>query len=61
MAARSSLTALFPFQSQLESSLEDVVTQEEKENLVYQYLRKFDENEDLKIPDFEQGWLFMKL
>ncbi|KAM9462167.1 NHL repeat-containing protein 2 [Clarias gariepinus] len=59
MAARSSLTALFPFQSQLESSLEDVVTQEEKENLVYQYLRKFDENEDLKIPDFEQGleWL----
>ncbi|XP_017338651.1 NHL repeat-containing protein 2 isoform X1 [Ictalurus punctatus] len=59
MAAHSSLTALFPIQSQLDYDLEDAVTQEKKENLVYQYLRKLDENEDLKIPDFEKGleWL----
>lgn len=55
MAAHSSLTALFPIQSQLDYDLEDAVTQEKKENLVYQYLRKLDENEDLKIPDFEKG------
>lgn len=55
MAAYSSLTALFPIQSQLDYALEDAVTPEEKENLVYQYLQKLDENEDLKIPDFEKG------
>lgn len=55
MAARSSLTALFPIQSQLDNALEDANTQEEKEDLVYQYIRKLDENEDLKVPDFEQG------
>ncbi|TSK14751.1 NHL repeat-containing protein 2 [Bagarius yarrelli] len=59
MAAFSSLTALFPIQSQLDYALEDDISQEEKENLVYQYLKKLDEKGDLKIPDFEKGldWL----
>ncbi|KAI5103328.1 NHL repeat-containing protein 2, partial [Silurus meridionalis] len=59
MAAHSSLTALYPIQSQLDLALEDEIIQEEKENLVYQYLRKLDKNEDLKIPDFDEGleWL----
>ncbi|KAK3529554.1 hypothetical protein QTP70_031972, partial [Hemibagrus guttatus] len=59
MAAHSSLTALLPIQSQLDYALEDAITQVEKENLVYQYLQKLDENEDLKVPDFEKGleWL----
>ncbi|GAA6110297.1 NHL repeat-containing protein 2 [Tachysurus ichikawai] len=58
MAARSSLSALFPFQSQLDFALEEATTQEEKENLVHEYLQKLDEK-DLKIPDFEEGleWL----
>lgn len=55
MAAYCSLTALFPIQSQLDCALEDAATQEEKENLVHQYLEKLDENEALKIPDFEKG------
>lgn len=55
MAAHSSLTALALIQSQLDYALEDAVTQEEKENLVCQYLRKLDDSEDLKIPDFEEG------
>lgn len=55
MAAYSSLTTLLPIQSQLDYVLEDTVTHEEKENLVYQYLQKLDENEDLNIPDFEKG------
>lgn len=54
MAARSSLSALFPFQSQLDFALEEATTQEEKENLVHEYLQKLDEK-DLKIPDFEEG------
>lgn len=55
MASYSSLTALFPIQSQLDNALEDATTEEEKESLVYQYLKKLDDKEDLKIPDFEQG------
>lgn len=59
MAACSSLTALFLIQSELDCALEDAVSQEEKENRVYQYLLKLDQNNDLKIPDFEKGleWL----
>lgn len=56
MAAYSSLTALLHIQSQLDNTLEDAPTQVEKENLVYQYLQKLDENEDLKVPDFEKGY-----
>ncbi|KAL2078024.1 hypothetical protein ACEWY4_025709 [Coilia grayii] len=59
MASYSSLTALIPIQSQLEYSLEDATTDEEKETLVYQYLKRLDEKEDLKVPDFEPDleWL----
>lgn len=55
MASYSKLSDLFPIQSQLDSALEDAKTQEDKENLVYQYLRKIDEKADLIIPDFEEG------
>ncbi|XP_051522840.1 NHL repeat-containing protein 2 isoform X2 [Myxocyprinus asiaticus] len=59
MASYSKLTDLFSIQSQLDYALEDATTQEEKENLVHQYLNKIDENEDLNIPDFEEEleWL----
>ncbi|XP_066521454.1 NHL repeat-containing protein 2 [Hoplias malabaricus] len=59
MAAHSSLSALFPLQSQLDYSLEDTSSQEEKEKRVLEYLRKLDESGDLKVPDFELGleWL----
>uniref|UniRef100_A0A4W4EMU5 NHL repeat-containing protein 2 n=1 Tax=Electrophorus electricus TaxID=8005 RepID=A0A4W4EMU5_ELEEL len=59
MASCSSLPTLSSFQEQLDYALEDAATQEDKENIVRQYLRKLDEKEDLKIPDFENGleWL----
>ncbi|XP_062298998.1 NHL repeat-containing protein 2 [Scomber scombrus] len=59
MASQCSLSTLFPIQSQLDCALDDATTQQEKENLVYQYLRKLDERHDLKIPDFQTGleWL----
>ncbi|XP_061564322.1 NHL repeat-containing protein 2 [Cololabis saira] len=58
MASHCSLSTLFPIQSQLDQSLEDA-TQGEKEQLVYQYLKKIDNGEGLKIPDFPAGleWL----
>ncbi len=55
MASYSKLSDLFPIQSQLDYALEDATTQEEKENLVHQYLHKIDEKDDLIIPDFEEG------
>uniref|UniRef100_A0A9J7ZJX1 NHL repeat-containing protein 2 n=1 Tax=Cyprinus carpio carpio TaxID=630221 RepID=A0A9J7ZJX1_CYPCA len=59
MASYSKLSDLFPIQSQLDYALENDTTQEEKENLVHQYLHKIDEKDDLIIPDFEEGleWL----
>ncbi|XP_028287658.1 NHL repeat-containing protein 2 isoform X2 [Parambassis ranga] len=59
MAARCSLATLFPIQNQLDYALEEATTQQEKEELVYQYLKRLDEREDLKIPDFRTGleWL----
>ncbi|XP_072228903.1 NHL repeat-containing protein 2 [Leuresthes tenuis] len=59
MASQCSLSKLFPIQSQLDYALEDAKTQQEKEDLVYQYLKKLDDGEDLKIPDFHTGldWL----
>ncbi|XDV44331.1 hypothetical protein PO909_012631 [Leuciscus waleckii] len=59
MASYSKLTDIFSIQSQLDCALEDLTTQQEKENLVHQYLHKIDEKEDLIIPDFEDGleWL----
>ncbi|XP_005804451.1 NHL repeat-containing protein 2 [Xiphophorus maculatus] len=59
MASHCSLVTLFPIQSQLDYALDDATTQQEKEDLIYQYLKKIDEREDLKIPDFQPGleWL----
>ncbi|MEQ2268064.1 NHL repeat-containing protein 2, partial [Xenotaenia resolanae] len=58
MASHYTLSKLFPIQSQLDFALDDARTQQEKEDLVYHYLKKIDE-EDLKIPDFQTGleWL----
>jgi len=55
MASYSKLTDIFSIQSQLDCALEDATTQQEKENLVHQYLHNIDEKEDLIIPDFEDG------
>lgn len=59
MASQCSLSSLFVIQSQLDCDLDEAQTEQEKENLVYQYLKNVDEREDLKIPDFQQGlqWL----
>lgn len=59
MASRCSLSSLFVIQSQLDYALDEATTEQEKENLVYQYLKSVDEQEDLRIPDFQQGleWL----
>nr|XP_040032480.1 NHL repeat-containing protein 2 isoform X2 [Gasterosteus aculeatus aculeatus] len=59
MASQCSLSTLFPIQSELDCALDDSTTEQEKENLVKDYLEKLDEKEDLKIPDFQTGleWL----
>ncbi|XP_030256874.1 NHL repeat-containing protein 2 [Sparus aurata] len=59
MASQCSLSTLFPIQSQLDVDLEEATTEQEKENVVFQYLKKLDERGDLKIPDFQPGleWL----
>uniref|UniRef100_A0A3B1IXV8 NHL repeat-containing protein 2 n=1 Tax=Astyanax mexicanus TaxID=7994 RepID=A0A3B1IXV8_ASTMX len=59
MAAYSSLSTLFPVQSELESGLEEASGPREREELVAEYLKKLDHKEDLKVPDFEEGldWL----
>ncbi|KAM6951364.1 NHL repeat-containing protein 2 [Aplochiton taeniatus] len=59
MAARCSLSTLFPIQSHLDYALDEATTEQEKEILVNQYLQKIDEKGDLKIPDFEKDleWL----
>ncbi|XP_035522603.1 NHL repeat-containing protein 2 [Morone saxatilis] len=59
MASQCSLSTLFPIQSELDCAVEEAQTQQEKENLVFQCLKKLDEREDLKIPDFQTGleWL----
>ncbi|XP_032631047.1 NHL repeat-containing protein 2 [Chelonoidis abingdonii] len=60
MAAGGGLSGLLPAQTQLEYALLDALTPQEKDNLVYQYLRKVDSREqDLKVPDFggDLEWL----
>ncbi|XP_031699413.1 NHL repeat-containing protein 2 [Anarrhichthys ocellatus] len=59
MASQCSLSTLFPIQSELDCALDDATTEQEKEDLVKEYLNKLDEREDLKIPDFQTGleWL----
>ncbi|KAK5905988.1 hypothetical protein CgunFtcFv8_001892 [Champsocephalus gunnari] len=59
MASQSSLSTLFPIQSELDSALDEATTQQEKEDIVNEYLKKLDERDDLKIPDFQTGleWL----
>lgn len=55
MASQCSLSALLPIQSQLDGALDEATTQQEKEDLVYQYLKTLDEKDDLSIPDFQPG------
>lgn len=56
MAAAGGLPSLLPSQSQLDYALEDATTLQEKENLVYQHVKKVDGWErDLKVPEFEAG------
>ena len=55
MASQSSLSTLFPIQSELDSALDEATTQQEKEDIVNEYLKKLDERDDLKIPDFQTG------
>lgn len=51
-----SLSGLLPAQTSLEYALLDAVTQEEKKNLVYQYLQKVDSwEQDLLVPEFPDG------
>ncbi|KAL8187320.1 UNVERIFIED_CONTAM: NHL repeat-containing protein 2 [Gekko kuhli] len=58
MATGGGLAALLAAQTQLDYALEDALTSQEKENLVYQHLRNVDTWErDLKVPEFEKGEL----
>lgn len=58
MAAGGGLAGLLPAQSQLDCALEEATTAQEKENLVYQHLRKVDTwEQDLKVPEFGAGEL----
>nr|XP_048712109.1 NHL repeat-containing protein 2 isoform X2 [Caretta caretta] len=60
MAAGGGLPGLLPAQTQLEYALLDALTPQEKDNLVYQYLRKVDSwEQDLRVPDFggDLEWL----
>ncbi|XP_039631915.1 NHL repeat-containing protein 2 isoform X2 [Polypterus senegalus] len=63
MAAVCSLSSLLSLQTSLEYGLEDADSVQEKETLIYQYLKKVDEREtDLKVPEFQEGleWLNTK-
>ncbi|KAJ3607524.1 hypothetical protein NHX12_024575 [Muraenolepis orangiensis] len=53
MAAQSSLSDLFPFQTQLDTALEEATTHTEKEHLVHEYLNTLEERGDLKISEFQ--------
>ncbi|XP_061491929.1 NHL repeat-containing protein 2 isoform X2 [Rhineura floridana] len=60
MAVDGGLAGLLPAQTQLDSALEEAGTAQEKNNLVYQHLRKVDTWErDLKVPEFgaDLQWL----
>ncbi|XP_039631925.1 NHL repeat-containing protein 2 isoform X3 [Polypterus senegalus] len=55
MAAVCSLSSLLSLQTSLEYGLEDADSVQEKETLIYQYLKKVDEREtDLKVPEFQE-------
>lgn len=55
MASRCSLSAIFTAQSELDCALEEATTQKERDELVFEYVKKLDAREDLKIPDFQTG------
>lgn len=59
MASQCSLATLFPIQSELEYALDDAGTQEDKQQLVYEYLKKVEQKDDQKISDFHTGLLIM--
>lgn len=55
-ARGASLSGLLPAQTSLEYALLDAVTQQEKDELVYQYLQKVDGwEQDLAVPEFPEG------
>lgn len=55
-ARGASLSGLLPAQTSLEYALLDAVTQQEKDDLVYQYLQKVDGwEQDLAVPEFPEG------
>ncbi|XP_028631348.1 NHL repeat-containing protein 2 [Grammomys surdaster] len=59
-ARGASLSGLLPAQTSLEYALLDAVTQQEKDELVYQYVQKVDGwEQDLAVPEFPEGleWL----
>ncbi|XP_008828438.1 NHL repeat-containing protein 2 [Nannospalax galili] len=59
-ARGGSLSGLLHAQTSLEYALLDAVTQQEKDELVYQYLQKVDSwEQDLAVPEFPEGldWL----
>lgn len=55
MASHCSLSAIFPTQSELDCALEEATTQQEKDKLVFQYVKKLDAREELNVPDFQTG------
>lgn len=55
MASRCSLSAIFTVQSELDCALEEATTQQEREELVFEYVKRLDARDDLKIPDFQTG------
>ena len=55
MASQSSLSDLFPLQTQLDTALTEATTHTEKEKIVYEYLNKLEESGDLKVSDFQPG------
>lgn len=55
MASHCSLSAIVPTQSVLDCALEEATTQQEKDELVFQYVKKLDAREELNIPDFQTG------
>lgn len=55
MASRCTLSAIFPIQGELDCALEEATTQQEKNELVLEYVKKLDARNDLQIPDFQTG------
>lgn len=55
MASRCSLSAIFAVQSELDCALEEATSEQERDELVFEYVKGLDTRDDLKIPDFQTG------